>query len=180
MKQEDCYYLGTLKKTHGVKGGLMVAIENTIPLNIKETELMFIEIDGALVPFFIDKNGISLDSTGQMKSAIVGFDEIHSIEEASAYTDCKVYLPASHLEFREPDSNNEHLSLVGFAVIDESKGNIGILDEIVDIPQNPILRVIRNEKEILIPLTDEIIRSFDEQKREIYIKIPQGLLDIYL
>jgi len=32
----------------------------------------------------------------------------------------------------------------------------------------------------LIPLSDEIITSIDEEKRELYLDCPTGLIEIYL
>jgi 16S rRNA processing protein RimM len=37
-----------------------------------------------------------------------------------------------------------------------------------------------NEKEILIPLVDEVILKVDRKKKELHIRAPEGLIDIYL
>lgn len=44
----------------------------------------------------------------------------------------------------------------------------------------PIMAIDFGEKEILIPLIDEVIKQVDRQNKTIHIKAPQGLIDIYL
>ena len=36
------------------------------------------------------------------------------------------------------------------------------------------------EKEVLIPLTDEVVTKVDKPSKTIYTTLPDGLLDIYL
>jgi 16S rRNA processing protein RimM len=35
-------------------------------------------------------------------------------------------------------------------------------------------------KEVLIPVTDEIVTRVDHKMKELYVELPDGLLDIYL
>ena len=34
--------------------------------------------------------------------------------------------------------------------------------------------------EVLVPVVDEIVTRADHKKREIYVNLPDGLLDVYL
>ena len=70
--------------------------------------------------------------------------------------------------------------VIGFNVIDEEKGNIGTIREIYDNMTQPIMAIDFGEKEILIPLIDEVIKQVDRSNKAIHIKAPQGLIDIYL
>ena len=70
--------------------------------------------------------------------------------------------------------------IIGFNVVDEEKGNIGKIREIYDNMTQPIMAIDFGEKEILIPLIDEVIKQVDRQNKTIHIKAPQGLIDIYL
>ena len=36
------------------------------------------------------------------------------------------------------------------------------------------------EKEVLLPVSDEIVLRADHVKKEVYVKLPEGLLDVYL
>jgi 16S rRNA processing protein RimM len=67
-----------------------------------------------------------------------------------------------------------------FRVVDVAHGKIGVVDGVLDLPQNPLIKIIFKEKEILIPITDDIIKKVDRKNKEISIDAPDGLIDIYL
>ena len=70
--------------------------------------------------------------------------------------------------------------VIGFSVVDKEKGNIGICKEFIDISRQLIMQVEFEDKEILIPAVDEILKELDREKKIIYIEAPEGLIDIYL
>ena len=55
---------------------------------------------------------------------------------------------------------------------------IGTITEVVEIPQNVLLAVNHNDREILIPFHDDIIIKVNEKKSTISIHIIDGLLDL--
>ena len=50
----------------------------------------------------------------------------------------------------------------------------------LDLPHQAILQIKLGGKEILVPITDEIILKVDRQNRHIDIEAPEGLIDIYI
>ena len=71
--------------------------------------------------------------------------------------------------------------VINFEVIDGVKGNIGKIKQILDYPTQAIFEIINAEnKEILIPITDEIISKVDRANQKIEIATPEGLIDLYL
>ena len=61
MKTEDHYLLGSLLKSTGVKGEIILKFNNDLSEEILKLESILVEVDGKLVPFFIDK--IQIKST---------------------------------------------------------------------------------------------------------------------
>jgi len=51
MNKQDCYSIGYISKTHGLKGEVTAVI--TEPLELDSVESVFIELKGSLVPYFI-------------------------------------------------------------------------------------------------------------------------------
>ena len=45
---------------------------------------------------------------------------------------------------------------------------------------NPLFAITFGEKEILLPISDEIILKVDRKKKTIEVRAPEGLVDIYL
>ena len=59
-------------------------------------------------------------------------------------------------------------------------GNIGTLVKVMDLPRQSLLQIAFEDKEILVPLVDEVIMKVDRKKKELHIRAPEGLIDIYL
>jgi len=49
-----------------------------------------------------------------------------------------------------------------------------------DFSGNLVITVDHPRAEIMIPLSDEVITSVDEEKREMHLDCPNGLIEIYL
>jgi 16S rRNA processing protein RimM len=68
----------------------------------------------------------------------------------------------------------------GYTVMDKNFGNAGIVEEVLEYPHQAVLRVLLRNKEILIPITDDIVLDVDREKRIIHTEAPEGLIELYL
>ncbi|MGD0710318.1 MAG: ribosome maturation factor RimM [Bacteroidales bacterium] len=174
MKREECYHLGYIFKTHGFKGELIFLSREEISLNLKKPESVFIEINGQLIPFFIDL--LILAGTS---SFIIKFHDIDNAAKAQQYLKCNVFIPLSDL----PKPKKKEITfkdLVGFKVVDDTYGDIGEVSHVMEMPQQLILEIKKGTIEILIPANENIIHKIDKKKKTILIDAPDGLIDIYL
>ena len=170
MNKSDKQLIGTLVKLHSFKGRYVLISENILQEEIENWESVFLEIEGLLVPFFIDY--ISLTSE---TSVIIGFEDIDSTEKAKEFLSSKVYQVNSLVETTEEPLPND---LSGYRIVDQQIGEIGRIAEILDYNQNLLFRVLKGKQEILIPVSDEIIVKVNHRKKEIVIAAPEGLLNI--
>ncbi|HAH60328.1 MAG TPA: 16S rRNA processing protein RimM, partial [Bacteroidales bacterium] len=67
-----------------------------------------------------------------------------------------------------------------YQVIDLNFGETGRVEEVLEYPHQAILRILRGKKEILIPITDEIITAVDRENKIIHVNAPEGLIAMYL
>jgi 16S rRNA processing protein RimM len=172
MNRSDTRLIGTLAKLHSFKGRFVLISETGLSEEIENWESVFLEIEGLLVPFFIDFTNITSGS-----SAIIGFEDVGSSEKAKDFVSCKVYQLASLIEeVDEEDTFSDQLS--GYRVIDKNAGYIGTIDKILDYNQNLILRILKDKDEILIPLNENIISKINHKKKEVSINAPEGLLNL--
>ena len=174
MNKDDFYYLGKILKTHGNKGHLLVFLDVDNPQTYSDLKTIFIDIDNDMVPFFI--NSITLKSN---KLASVILEDIESLEEARVLAGREMFLPANMLP-QMKDQKFLYQDLTGYAVIDKKKGNIGLLNSVIELPYQSLLQIKNGEKEILIPLVVEILLKIDKRKKELIICAPEGLIDLYL
>jgi len=134
---------------------------------------VFLEIEGLLIPFFIDHINLASET-----SAIIGFEDITSSDKAKRFLGVNVYqLSTIAGELREQYTP---VLLQGYKIFDQKAGAIGTVDQILDYKQNLLFRVLNGKQEILIPVNEEIIMKVNHKKKEIFIAAPEGLLDLYL
>ncbi|MCK4664368.1 MAG: 16S rRNA processing protein RimM [Bacteroidales bacterium] len=174
MDKSNCYLLGTLRKVHGIKGELILTSDFYLPDDIEKLESVFIEINKGLVPFFISKLIIKND-----KSAIIKFDLIDTKPKAKEFLTLNVYTLKNYF----PDSDNfsfQYSDFIGYSIIDKKYGEIGEINKILDIPDNPVFQIVKNNNEILIPISDKIINKINHKDRTIFITAPEGLIDLYI
>jgi 16S rRNA processing protein RimM len=170
---DHCILLGTLAKTHGVKGQMILRLKCLSFENIKRMEAVFIVIDDLPVPFFI--------SEYQPKNAdeiILTFDDIDTVRKAQSFLGCPAWLDTDSVSNSESRLSHDPANLIGFLVIDIVTGKLGTLSEILELDQNPLLKIDGQKKNILIPLQPDFIYKIDPAVKTIYVKTPEGLYDI--
>jgi 16S rRNA processing protein RimM len=69
-------------------------------------------------------------------------------------------------------------ALDGFEVRDVNLGLLGLVQEIVEYPYQSLAKVFYGERELLIPLVDEIIVEINDKKKLLLVNMPEGLIDI--
>ncbi|MGC4022284.1 MAG: ribosome maturation factor RimM [Cyclobacteriaceae bacterium] len=167
MNIEDCFKVGYISKTHGLKGGVSVVFENDIELD--DVTSLFVDINGSLVPHFIE----SISNRGD--KSFVKFETVDSIEEAEMIKGRSLYLPKStRPKLKRGEFYDDEV--VGFSVEDETYGDLGSVKEIQLQGLNRILS-IQGEKEILVPINSPFVTSVNKSKRHIKLQLPEGYLD---
>ncbi len=171
LNRNNCTEVGFIKKTHGVKGELLVFFEEGLDSVIENSDYLYFEVEGLLVPFFIEEIEIRDNS-----SAAILFDTLDVKEKSTQYIGCKIFIDNDQLE-----NHNDILNPVlikGFTVEDKKIGLIGEIIEIDDFGGNLVLTVKKGKKEILIPYNDNLLINFNEAQKCIILDCPDGLLEI--
>ena len=65
-------------------------------------------------------------------------------------------------------------------VVDEEHGELGPIAEVIEYPTQAIIQVFKDKKEILIPILDQVIQKVDRKAKKLYVKAPEGLIEMYL
>ena len=172
MKKDDHYLLGSLLKTTGIKGEIILKFNNDCFDEIQKLESIFIDVDNKLVPFFIEDIKVKSSTT-----AIVKFEGLNEEEKSVEFIDSEFYISFEQVKILKIDEL-EVVDVIGYKVKDQKNKYIGDVVEFIDIPKNPLLNVKMSSGEILIPAKDELIIEVDDDLQEILINIPEGLLDI--
>ena len=57
---------------------------------------------------------------------------------------------------------------------------IGKVKAVLEYPNQAVLQVFHDKKEVLIPISNQIIVEFNRENSTIVVNAPDGLLDLYL
>ncbi|PKV66545.1 ribosome maturation factor RimM [Pontibacter ramchanderi] len=173
MKIDDCFLLGHIVKTHGIKGQVVAFFDVDYPEDYDELESVFLEQQGRLVPFFIE--GMEPQAKGRF---IIKFEDISTIEQAEKLRNTSLYLPLDELPELEDGQFYFH-DVIGYRVVDQNHGPLGTVKEFYDMPQQQLMAMDYNNEEMLIPVMDEVFLRADHETKELHVNLPEGLLEVY-
>jgi 16S rRNA processing protein RimM len=174
MNKADCFHLGYVAKLHGYKGEVSLFLDVTNPSDYRTLDAIFIDLNDQLTPFFIES--FKLKNKGFAAAKLEG---VNSEDAARKILRKNIYLPDQILPELEGVRFYDH-EVVGFKVIDAKHGDVGVLEQVVDFKVNPLLQVMKDEKEVLIPLLEGTVSKVDRKAKELHVQTPEGLIDLYL
>lgn len=172
MKNEF-FYLGTLTKPFGLKGDLCAFFDSDNPENYADLDAVFLDLDGEKIPYNIER----IAYRGN-KQFVIKFQDIPA-NEARDFAGVELYLPMCQLPKLSGNQFYFH-EVIGFKVVDELKGDIGICQDFLEVSNNPIMQVDHDGTEILIPASQRFITGVDRENKILSIQAPEGLIDVYL
>lgn len=167
INRKDFIVAGTVAKAHGTKGELKI----TTDTKVKFTEWAFLEIREKPVPFYIQHSQATANNEYLLK-----LEGVDTVEAAQEYLGIQVLVTKTKGK-RKP---TEHaFDLNGFMLVDVEVGDIGEVVGIEELPQQTMLVTHYKEQQIMIPMVEDFIDGVDEKKEIIYLKLPEGFLDLY-
>ena len=175
INKNECIEIGYIQKPHALKGDVILISDKEFDETLEEIELVLVEIDGGLVPFFIEEDGVHFMTDG---GAICRLRFIDSLAKAKELTGCKVFVFENEIVYSEYQGGLS--SLIGMRAFDAKYGDIGLISRVDDFSGNFVITVDNLRAEIMIPLSDEVVKLVDEEKREIYLNCPVGLIEMYI
>lgn len=161
-------HAGILSRTHGLKGELKVKLNSpfSFPGVLVKGALM-LEMKQKPVPFMVTRFSEANDEW------IIKLEGIDSIEQAKPLCNYSI------LTFEpSPEKGFHAKNLKGFILIDNNYGLLGEVTEVMERPAQTLLSIIYGGEEVLIPLVDDFIVDIKPRKKELYLDLPEGLLNL--
>ena len=166
IRAEEVYKIGRLGKAHGVKGEVSFQFDDDI-FDRVDADYLVLDIDGILVPFFMEEYRFRSDTI-----CLVKFKSVDTQQRAQELTGCDVFFPRALAE--EGDEMPSLSMLVGFEIVNNANGeNVGRIAAIDDSTANILFEL---EDGTLIPASDDLIEEIDAEQQQIKMNIPEGLL----
>ena len=173
MTKNDCFFFGKVTKTHGLKGEITIKLDVANPADFNDLRYLLIEEKGNLIPYFIDYQKICGDKM------FVQLQDVKKMDVAITFVGKAVFLP-NELMPELDDDEFYYDEIKGFKLVDEAKGEIGEISDVLEYPTQAVIQVMKDGKEILIPIHDDIIKKVDKKAKVLTVKAPEGLIDMYL
>jgi 16S rRNA processing protein RimM len=172
ISDSDVYKIGTLTRTHGVRGEVAFQFTDDVWDRV-EADYLFLRLDGLLVPFFLEEWRFRSDSVALLK-----FEDIDNADAASHLVGADVCFPK---ELTPTDVDEEELTwkhFIGFEVLQEEQ-KLGTVSSVLDQTANVLLVIETSEgRELLIPAHEDFILSADHRQRRLLVDIPEELLTL--
>lgn len=170
---QQYYEVGKIVSTFGIKGEII--FQHHLKKNTSLKGLIYIFIEErkeSFLPYFIE---FSNKKTEQ--EILLKLEGINSKEEAAILIQKNIWL--TEKDFKKYTAEKSLLSLLNFTIISK-KEHLGKIIEVIDAPLQKLGKIIINKKEVLIPLNEQTIIKINTKQKEIYVALPEGLLEIYL
>ena len=173
MNKQDCFELGLITKTHGLKGFVTIHIESDNPQDYYNLESVFLVQRDELIPFFIE----DFKESNSPEKIQVKFEDVESIEDAQELIKAKLFLPLEWLPELKGNKFYYH-EVIGFEITDQNSGKSGVIENVLGNLGKDYFSLTIDEKNILIPIEESFIVKVDRKRKRISLDLPDGLMDV--
>ncbi len=167
--------IGRIASTHGLEGHVNFVHNLKGKKPFKDIKFLFIEMKrGSNIPFKIKNIRPSSDT-----DAILAIEGIDTLEQAKTIAGKKVSLPQEQYEQVQP--KDVTMNFVGFTLYDAKDKKVGIIKEVFESPGQLLASIeLENGNEALVPMVESWILGINMNSKELYIQLPDGLIEVYL
>ncbi len=167
--------IGQVRKCHGYGGEIKLIVHEGHEDDISAVDFLFI---GAT-----PSTALPYEVTG-LRGAdwICSLEGVGTKEAAAELRGRSIFLRRGQVTetpvVQVRDAAQEYRRFLGFALVDTELGEVGQIVGLNDSSLQTLARVSRGEKEVLIPLTNDLIRGVDFVKKIVFMALPEGLLEL--
>ncbi len=175
IRREEVAAVGELIKTHGIAGELVMTSPYDGLFEGTDTPYIICDMDGILVPFFIE----SYRPRGAA-SLLVKLEYVDDEHAARRFVHRTAYYPIDRLPENDSEGADDPAweCFVGYQLTDEAGREVGTVAAVDASTANVLFRVDREGHELLIPVASEVVHGVDHAARRIAVDMPEGLLDL--
>lgn len=172
IKKEEVFKIGQFAKPHGIKGEISL-VTNCDLFDDVEDPCVICEMDGILVPFFIEEYRYKTDTV-----MLVKLENVDDERAAREFANREVFYLLDAVDGDDLVGDMSWDSFIGYTVADEKYGELGKITDVDETTINVLLQIDHNGEEILLPAAEELILLADHDNKTLQVSIPEGLLDL--
>jgi len=158
--------IGKVVRTHGIRGHLkVIPYGETLAATATGTSLVAVLPDGV-------RHELTVAAIAPLRGGLrVLFRECTSVETASGLVGAEITIPESRLPPVEEDEYYWY-QLIGLAVEDPRGRSLGTLVQILETGSNDVYVVRKDNEEILVPATQDVVIAVDLEQGKMVVDLP--------
>ena len=163
--------IGAIITKHGFNGSLILKVSGKYSNNLSIVDFLFIEINKKHIPFKLDSI-----KTFKNKSYKIKFNEVNDDAYANQLISKSVFIKSNDYPDLKKETNI-YSAIINFSAFN-NEAKIG---EIININENlpqPVFEINYKSKTVMVPIHEDLIIKIDKENKNIFLRIPDGLLDI--
>jgi 16S rRNA processing protein RimM len=162
--------IGTISRTHGTSGAMILTQCPDTSIKIKPGTQVLIGFSASF------SKPYTLTSCETYKQSLIITLHNVAMNDISDLKDNGVFIEEAAL--LRSDDNYFISDLIGCSGIDEQGNILGTITDVWIMPANDVWVLSMPEGDIPLPVIDDVIRSVDIQKKQIVIRLIEGLRDL--
>lgn len=175
MKREDCIQVGYISKAHGIRGDVK-AVFDVFDINeYRKTKVFW----GGKKKAPLQALTITTFKPQQKQEVILRIAGISDRDAALDLIGTTLFVAETNLPAL-PAGHFYYFQVVGFQIVDTQLGPLGTIKDFADGAAHDIIMMDYQGKEVLIPITDQIVGKADFEAKTLSTTLPEGLLETYL
>lgn len=165
--------VGKVVAAHGLSGAVIIKHILNNSNWVKSGDAFLLEMEKeSYIPFFT--TDVTPHKEGEL---LVKMEDVSDADGGKRLIGKNVYVQEDVLQQGKVDSP---LLYIGFELIDREKGSLGKITDVMQAGKQWIAQIMIEEKEVLIPLAEELIIDINVKNKYIRMNVPEGLVEVYL
>ena len=164
--------VGILRKPHGISGAFSFVLHRE-PKSLKKLPPhFFLQKGGAYLPYFVTTIELK-----DLKNGYIRFEEVTNPELAKLLNGSELFLEQKTINAYFKKDADDYGYLMGYTIYDGDR-ELGLIDDIIELPAQVLAIVQVQGNEVMIPLADDLIISIDKRTKRIVFALPDGLVQL--
>ena len=169
---EVTFCMGKIVNTHGIKGEIKIYPYTDDPTRFEHFSYILIEGEG--------ENKFKMSSVRVHKNMVLlklkGFNDINEVQKLM---DKEVYIYRKDIEALDADEEGHYVvDLIGCDIVDIDGSLVGVLKDVLQHTAQDLYEVTLPSGDVFyIPVVDAFVKNIDLEKRQITVKMIEGLIE---
>jgi 16S rRNA processing protein RimM len=168
--EDSLLWVGRVVKTQGLRGQVRIFASGGETGTFQRGTIVYLKNQKGT-----EKKRLTVKTSRSQKSfRILEFEEINRVEEAQELVGYSAFVAKEVLASLPADEFYAY-QLIGLKVRTDQEVFLGTLEEIIPTGSNDVFLVRNEGREILLPATDEVVIRVDLEKKEMTVRLLEGL-----